>query len=166
MLEIVEDETITKKFIFKDSANGITQLPLNVSNGTDTPQEFELEKTIHEGRYFIELPTVSNLTLSSFGNRLQNNPIRMFDTYQSYRYSNVVGKESILMIDFENANDESDYKNKNPSGHFNFSRGREFLISWKSCFIGDNQKANVIIIARALNLLVISNGSATLRYST
>jgi hypothetical protein len=54
-----------------------------------------------------------------------------------------------------------------PSGHINVSRAREFFISYTSAYLGANAiNALLIVIASAINFLLISDGSAVLRYST
>ena len=54
-----------------------------------------------------------------------------------------------------------------PSGHINVSRAREFYIDFK-CFdmISSDNPGTLIVIASAINFLLISDGSAVLRYST
>ena len=59
-----------------------------------------------------------------------------------------------------------------PSGHINVSRAREFYIQVTSSVIGSvnsrgqNATGQLIAEASALNFLLISDGSAVLRYST
>lgn len=53
-----------------------------------------------------------------------------------------------------------------PSGHINVSRAREFRLWWQSSYIGPATSAELILVASALNFLLISDGSAVLRYST
>jgi len=53
-----------------------------------------------------------------------------------------------------------------PSGHLNISRAREFYISYTSSVISNTQQGNLIVAAKAINFLLISDGSAVLRYST
>lgn len=53
-----------------------------------------------------------------------------------------------------------------PSGHMNISRAREFYLQYTSNYIGSNTPTDVLTIAVALNFLIISDGSAVLRYST
>jgi hypothetical protein len=53
-----------------------------------------------------------------------------------------------------------------PSGHLNISRAREFYIKWTSTYVGSNTPADLIAVAIALNFLLITDGSAVLRYST
>lgn len=53
-----------------------------------------------------------------------------------------------------------------PSGHLNVSRAREFYLYWTSSIVDANKPATMIVIASAINFLLISDGSAVLRYST
>ena len=57
-----------------------------------------------------------------------------------------------------------------PSGHINVSRAREFYLEYECAgFIGSggaNTTGNLVVTASAINFLLISDGSAVLRYST
>jgi len=52
-----------------------------------------------------------------------------------------------------------------PSGHINISRAREFYLEYSSSVIGDVDGL-LVVVASAINFLLISDGSAVLRYST
>lgn len=53
-----------------------------------------------------------------------------------------------------------------PSGHINVSRAREFYLTYVSSTIDGTTNGLLVIIASAINFLLISDGSAVLRYST
>lgn len=54
-----------------------------------------------------------------------------------------------------------------PSGHVNVSRAREFYLQyWSDGAVSSESPANLIVIASAINFLLISDGSAVLRYTT
>ncbi|MFA5522705.1 MAG: major capsid protein [Castellaniella sp.] len=53
-----------------------------------------------------------------------------------------------------------------PSGHINVSRAREFHFHYESSFVSSANNAELIVVASAINFLLISDGSAVLRYST
>ena len=55
-----------------------------------------------------------------------------------------------------------------PSGHINISRAREFYLNYTSGYQVDNASAALllVVVASAINFLLISDGSAVLRYST
>ena len=53
-----------------------------------------------------------------------------------------------------------------PSGHINVSRAREFYLQFISSYCGSATQCDLLVLAIALNFLLISDGSAVLRYST
>lgn len=53
-----------------------------------------------------------------------------------------------------------------PSGHFNMSRARETFIGWSTSYISASRPCDLIVVGIAINFLLISDGSAVLRYST
>ena len=53
-----------------------------------------------------------------------------------------------------------------PSGHLNVSRARETYLAWSSSYVGAQSAAQLIVVAVAINFLLVSDGSAVLRYST
>jgi hypothetical protein len=53
-----------------------------------------------------------------------------------------------------------------PSGHLNISRARETYLQWTSSYVTASTPADLFAIAVAINFLLITDGSAVLRYST
>lgn len=53
-----------------------------------------------------------------------------------------------------------------PSGHLNVSRAREFYIKYVSSYVSSSTPADIIVVASAINFILIADGSAVLRYST
>lgn len=53
-----------------------------------------------------------------------------------------------------------------PSGHVNVSRAREFYLQYVSSYCSSTNPCDLIVLASAINFLLISDGSAVLRYST
>ncbi len=53
-----------------------------------------------------------------------------------------------------------------PSGHFNTSRARELYLNYESSYVTSSNTATLFLEARAINFLLISEGSCSLRYST
>jgi hypothetical protein len=53
-----------------------------------------------------------------------------------------------------------------PSGHMNVSRAREFYVEYVSSYVSTATPADFCFSAEAINFLLISDGSAVLRYST
>jgi hypothetical protein len=110
--------------------------------------------------------TVDRLTISAHGIALYNDLIAdFFSDYTPLAYggSNIRTPEDtgVLMIPFNLY--PGTYQ---PSGHVNVSRAREFYIKYSSSVISSGTPGELVIIASALNFLLISDGSAVLRYST
>jgi hypothetical protein len=53
-----------------------------------------------------------------------------------------------------------------PSGYINVSRCREFYIDYTSSYVSSTSTADLIVLASAINFLLIAEGSAVLRYTT
>lgn len=53
-----------------------------------------------------------------------------------------------------------------PSGHMNISRAREFYFNYTSSYNTTASVSTLLLLAKAINFLLISDGSAVLRYST
>ena len=53
-----------------------------------------------------------------------------------------------------------------PSGHINISRAREFYLQYTSSYCDSAHPCDLLVLAYAINFLIISDGSAVLRYST
>lgn len=88
-----------------------------------------------------------------------------FSDYMPYQYGgyNVVTPEDrgALMINF--CLYPGTYQ---PSGHLNVSRAREFYFQFTSSFCNSSNVCDLLVLAIAINFLLISDGSAVLRYST
>ena len=122
-------------------------------------------------------PILKNVSVSAHGIKFYDNfPADFFNKYTPYRYGgpNVTTPEDkgLLMINF--CLYPHSYQ---PSGHINVSRAREFYLDYdltdlvsneiNSGASAENGKAYQLkILASAINFLLISDGSAVLRYST
>ncbi len=53
-----------------------------------------------------------------------------------------------------------------PSGHINVSRAREFYLQYVSSYVTSSTPCDLLTLAIAINFLLVSDGSAVLRYST
>jgi hypothetical protein len=115
--------------------------------------------------------TIDRVTISAHGIYLYNDlPAEFFHQYTTYTFGGphiqTPEDEGCLMIPFNLY--PGTYQ---PSGHVNVSRAREFYIRYVSSVIGQlvNGTATageLVIVASAINFLLISDGSAVLRYST
>lgn len=128
-------------------------------NGTGSTAELELVvKTCAQ--------TIDRLTINAHGIPIYNDiPSQFFNSYTPYTYGgyNITAPEDegALMIPFNLF--PGSYQ---PSGHINISRAREFYFKYSSSVINSVTTGDLVVVASALNFLLISDGSAVLRYST
>lgn len=117
-------------------------------------------------RYTKSLKTFDILTLTAHGVKIFDQfSEKFFSTYMPYAFGgpNIVSPvdEGCLMFTF------SLYPGAyQPSGHMNVSRAREFYLSWTSAYTSTATIAELIIVCKAINFLLIANGSAVLRFTT
>jgi hypothetical protein len=112
-------------------------------------------------------PTVEKLSITAHGIDIYKEmPGTFFHSYTPYNY----GGHNISAPDDPGAHMitfclyPGSYQ---PSGHVNVSRAREFYLKyWSGGVIDSDYAADLIVVASAINFLLISDGSAVLRYST
>jgi hypothetical protein len=118
----------------------------------------------------IEVPeqvaTVDKMTVKAHGIPIYNNiDDSFYSQYVPFRYGglNVSSPKDIgaMMIPFGLY-----FGTYQPSGHINVSRAREFYVEYTSSVISSSVNGELIVCASAINFLLISDGSAVLRYST
>jgi hypothetical protein len=112
-------------------------------------------------------PTVDKLSITAHGIDIYKEmPGTFFHSYTPYTFGghNVAAPEDpgAHMVTF--CLYPGSYQ---PSGHVNVSRAREFYLRyWSEGAVSTTDPADLIVIASAINFLLISDGSAVLRYST
>jgi len=112
-------------------------------------------------------PVLDNLSIQAHGVPLYNQiPATFFNSYIPYNYggSHIQTPDDcgVYMIPFNLY--PGSYQ---PSGHVNISRAREFYFVFNSSTLGSSiSQADLVVVAIAINFLLISDGSAVLRYST
>ena len=116
--------------------------------------------------YWLPVSTADSLSLQAHG-------ITIFDSFQDIFYSEYMpyhyGGAAL-----NTPNDHGAFfvnmalfpRSYQPSGHLNISRARETYLNWSTSYITSNSTADLIVVAVAINFLLISDGSAVLRYST
>jgi hypothetical protein len=112
------------------------------------------------------VPTMDRITVSAHGIPIYNDiPAQFFNSYVPYTYGGHLVQTpedpGLLMITFNLY--PGSYQ---PSGHVNVSRAREFYFRYSSSVVGPQLTGVLVIVAIAINFLLISDGSAVLRYST
>jgi hypothetical protein len=156
-----------------DNVRGTGQRGVNVIDTQGSEDYFLAEYCLAKSSKCI--PTISQLSIEAHGVPLYKEiPSQFFNSYVPYTYGgqHITTPEDCgaLMITFNLY--PGSYQ---PSGHVNISRAREFYLNYQSLQVGltnptpncpDIPEADMVIIAIAINFLLISDGSAVLRYST
>jgi hypothetical protein len=119
-------------------------------------------------------PTLDVLSISAHSIDLYKEfPSAFFNAYTTYHYGgpNVNAPQDVGSLFIPFCLYPGTYQ---PSGHINVSRAREFYLKFTSSFFSGSSAPNgagsrtglLVVIASAINFLLISDGSAVLRYST
>lgn len=142
-----------------------TTQPLPPANLTST-NFYKFVRTPKTYQVQVETPTIEAITITAHGIYIYNDyPALFFTAYQPFQYGgpnlNTPSEEGALFINF------CLYPNSyQPSGHINISRAREFYLRYVASIITSSNRGTLIVVASAINFLLISDGSAVLRYST
>ncbi len=116
--------------------------------------------------YTMEMPTINTITVTAHGIKLYDTfEDRFFNAYLPFHFGGpaiVTPKDpGALMVNF------CLYpKSYQPSGHVNVSRAREFFVKWETSYVTSAFPATFYAVAMCINFLIISDGSAVLRYAT
>jgi Large eukaryotic DNA virus major capsid protein len=148
--------------------------------GTDANSGQRQSSTVQTDRitYTQTIPTVNTLQVKAHAINIYDTFAReFFNQYLPFNYGgwNIITPEDdgVLMINF--CLYPGTYQ---PSGHINISRAREFYMNYTSTYVGaadlnapqtsalQAATAEFVFIGIAINFLLISDGSAVLRYST
>jgi hypothetical protein len=118
-------------------------------------------------QYWIPVPTINKMGLVVHGVVMYDKDFqdKFYADYMPYNY----GGDAIVSSTDPGAllmNFSLFPRSYQPSGHLNFSRARESYLSWNSTYISSASGCDLIVIASAINFLLISDGSAMLRYTT
>jgi len=163
-----------------DIVFGVTGLAalnnVEIVSGTPTTVASVIRKTSTEAtsRVAVCTPTVDWITIKAHGIPIYNKfPAKFYNAYIPLNYGgpNIRTPEDCgaMLITF--CLYPGTYQ---PSGHINVSRAREFYIDFNTTSAINNtvnadrstNMGSLIVIASAINFLLISDGSAVLRYST
>jgi hypothetical protein len=136
----------------------------------NTNTKFKLYKpevVINVATYFKETPVISTMEIKAHGIVIYSETSESFyNSYLPYRFGesiNTPDDRGWYMLNFNFFPGAHQ-----PSGHINLSRAREFYLKYK-CInntISNINPVELIVLADAINFLLVSDGSAVLRYST
>ena len=117
-------------------------------------------------QYYLPVPTVDSLTLTSHGIVIFDGfTDTFFNQYMPFHY----GGPALVTPDDPGAlfvNLALFPRSYQPSGHLNISRARETYLKWTTSYVSAKTPADLFAVAVAINFLLITDGSAVLRYST
>jgi len=131
-------------------------------DGGHTSRAYKLQPD----RYTKSLKTFDTLSLTAHGVKIFDAfSEKFFSAYVPYAFGgpNIVTPEDEGCLMFNFALYPGVYQ---PSGHINVSRAREFYLNWSSAYTTVSCTSELVVIARAINFLLIANGSAVLRFTT
>jgi len=141
----------------------------NVTPGTavNTSDVTITQEAVSGVEYWLPVPTIDTMSITSHGIQLFDHlPSPFYNTYMPYNFGtpmmNTPDDIGVMFVTF--ALYPGNYQ---PSGHLNISRARETYVNISSTYVAQtNGKVLFIAVAIAINFLLISDGSAVLRYST
>lgn len=141
------------------------QASVTLTDTTVVPMISNLGQIVPD-TYVVERPTVTTLTLTAHGIKLYDAfPKEFFSSYEPFHYGGDAVRPSTdpgaMMMNF--ALFQGCYQ---PSGYVNTSRAREFYLGWVSAYMTATTPVNLIAVGIAINFLLVTDGSAVLRYST
>ena len=117
-------------------------------------------------QYYLPVPSVDSMTLTSHGIVIFDGFCdTFFNQYMPFHY----GGGLLVTPDDPGAlfvNMALFPRSYQPSGHLNVSRARETYLKWTTSYVSAKTPADLLAVAVAINFLLITDGSAVLRYST
>jgi hypothetical protein len=161
----VESVTGPTTLLVQNAGSGFYQ-PLPPADVPATTNFFKYTRTPKLSTVSVATRTINSITVTAHGVNIFNDfPTAFFTDYMPFQYGghniNTPTDIGALMINY--CLFPGTYQ---PSGHFNLSRAREFYIEYTSSVISSSVRGTLIILGIAINFLLVSDGSAVLRYST
>ena len=160
----------TTAFDPSPDVSGSGAAPLNIGAASSVYQGIHSlrlsKKEVQKSTFAVETATLDTLNVTAHGITLYDYfSTQFYNSYLPYQYGGYNIKTptdpGALMISF--CLFPRTYQ---PSGHLNVSRAREFYIGWTTSYVSSTKTAELLVVASAINFLLISDGSAVLRYST
>jgi hypothetical protein len=141
----------------------VVPFPVAVPNPGVPPPLYVL--AFSEALYQRATPTIETLGIETQGIELyKRTPLQFYNSYVPYTYGGTnVGSPvdiGVAMITFNLF--PGSYQ---PSGHVNFSRTREIFMNYSSGVIAPGANLRLVVVAIAINFLLVSDGAAVLRYN-
>lgn len=119
---------------------------------------------INMSRYYKESPVIDTIEIKAHGNIIYRKTSDSFyNSYLPYRFGdgNTPHDRGWYMINF-GFKPES----HQPQGYINLTKAREFYLNYTSSFINEDNETILGIYAKAINFVLVKDGTTLLRYST
>jgi hypothetical protein len=150
---------------FVDAYTDLTQKAETPANAAVPALSGSIGQVIPD-QYYLPVPSVDSMTLTSHGIVIfEKFNDTFFNQYMPFQYGGPalstpedVGALFINMSLFP--------RSYQPSGHLNISRARETYLKWTTSYVSAKTPADLLVVAVAINFLLVTDGSAVLRYST
>jgi len=116
--------------------------------------------------FVVERTVVKDVSLTAHGVKIHDTfPQAFFSVYEPFHYGGIALRPpqdpGVMMINFGLFT--GCYQ---ASGYLNVSRARELYMSWNTLYVNSNTPITFSAVAIAINFLLVTDGSAVLRYST
>jgi hypothetical protein len=173
-MAVVDAELRGNEIINNATASGtgaglsVTYIGLPKTTTVPSPGTFNSLTTdpVMKDQYWVPVPTCDTMSLTSHGIPIFDAfDDVFFNAYMPYHYGGTAlstpedsGALFLNFCLFPRA-----YQ---PSAHLNISRARETYLKWTTSYISSTTAADCIAVAVAINFLLLTDGSAVLRYST
>jgi hypothetical protein len=142
-----------------------TFIETNTAAGTTAAYTTSISN-IDPDNFYVPLATVDTLTVTAHGiNIFDNFSHIFFNQYMPHHYggASLVTPNDIGALFINFALFPKSYQ---PSGHLNISRAREFFVKYTSRYVTSTTPADLLAVATCINFLLVTDGSAVLRYAT
>jgi hypothetical protein len=150
------------KQVISVSGTAVTVTPDTTGATGHTSRIYSLQ----QDRYVKEIKTFDTLSLTAHGVKIFDTfSEKFFSTYVPYAFGgpNIVTPQDEGCLMFNFALYPGVYQ---PSGHINVSRAREFYLNWSSAYTTSTCSSELIVVCKAINFLLVANGSCVLRFTT
>lgn len=168
-----KNDIIKNRYIVSSYVGATNVITINdtwnnsIPDATTTFQLFTPQIGINTAQYYKETPVIKDIEIKAHGIIIYRNTHETFyNSYLPYRFGNKMNTpddRGWYQINFNFNPGDHD-----PSGHINLSTAREFYINFTSRTensISTSNPVEMIVLADAINFLLVKEGTAVLRYS-
>ena len=111
-------------------------------------------------KYYLDFPIINRLILKSQKIEIHDHESIFYESIHTRKFIRQPNN-GLMLIDFRLSKNE-EKTDQNPSGSLNFSRNRKVELCWTSDF---TNPVELIVTCQSLNMVIVSNGSASLKFA-